>query len=118
SEATSVFNTCANGVGAVDFSSTAPTVVLYSQDFVSPRSVRGNVQWRGYPFNGRFASTVNTEVSYNVNQQSMFDLNFNPAQQFTLANEANRPVYVKTTSIVPSSGLVSSRDAKVSTNFN
>ena len=118
SEATSVFNQCANGAGATEFVSTAPNVSLYSQDFVSPRSVRGNLQWRGYPLNGRFSSTVNTEVSWNVNQQGNFDLNFDPTTRFTLGEEAGRPVYVQTTSIVPSSGLISSRDAKVSQDFN
>jgi hypothetical protein len=116
----SVFDACANGVGASEFVSNAPNVNLYSQDFVSPRSVRGNLNWRGYPFNGRFSSSLNFDASYNVNQSSNFDLNFNPdvVGKFTLADEDNRPVYVKNTSIVPSSGLISSRDAKVSQNFN
>ena len=114
--ATSVFDTCANGDPA--FVSTSPNVSLYSPSFVSPRSLRGNLQWRGYPFKGRFSSTVNTEFSYNVNQSGNFDLNFNPVQQFTIASEGNRPVYVKTSSIVPASGLISARDAKVSPTFN
>jgi hypothetical protein len=116
--ATSVFDVCANGATATEFISTAPNVSLYSQDFVSPRSLRGNLQWRGYPFKGRFASTVNTEFSYNVNQSGNFDLNFNPAQQFALTNEGNRPVYVKPTSIDSASGLISARDAKLSPSFN
>jgi hypothetical protein len=117
---TSIFDVCDNGVGASEFISTAPNVNLYSQDFVSPRSVRGNLNWRGYPFNGRFSSSINFDGSYNINQSSNFDLNFNPdvAGKFTLADEDNRPVYVKNTSIVPGSGLISSRDAKVSQNFN
>jgi hypothetical protein len=117
---TSEFNACANGVGASEFISTAPNVNLYSQDFVSPRSVRGNLQWRGYPFNGRFSSSLNFDGSYNINQSGNFDLNFDPTVvgKFNLVEEDNRPVYVKNTSIVPSSGLISSRDAKVSQNFN
>ncbi|HET9425628.1 MAG TPA: carboxypeptidase-like regulatory domain-containing protein [Gemmatimonadaceae bacterium] len=114
----SVFDVCANGVGASEFANTAPNVALFSQDFVSPRSLRSNLSWRGFPLNGRFASTVNAQVSYNMNQPGNFDLNFNPAPQFTLDNEGGRPVFVKTTSIVPSSGLISSRDAKVSSAFN
>jgi hypothetical protein len=115
---TSVFDACANGVGAAPFISTAPNVSLYARDYRSPRSLRGNLQWRGYPFNGRFSSTVNAEASYNMNQSSNFDLNFNPASQFALADEGNRPVYVQTASIVPSSGLISARDAKISPSFN
>ena len=115
---TSAPTICANGVGASNFSSSAPNVSLFARDYVSPRSLRSNLQWRGYPLNGRFSSTVNGTVSYNMNQASNFDVNFNPAPQFSLANEGNRPVYVQTSSIVPSSGLISSRDAKVSTNLN
>jgi hypothetical protein len=109
---------CANGVGAAEFSSTSPNVALFAQDFVSPRSVRSNLQWRGFPFNGRFISTVNGQVSYNLNQPGNFDLNFDPTPRFTLANESDRPVFVQTTSIVPASGLISSRDAKNSDSFN
>lgn len=117
---TSVFDTCANGVGATEFSSTSPSVSLFAKDFVSPRSLRSNLAWRGYPFGGRFSSSVSASVSYNMNQASQYDLNFNPnvPGQFTLADEGNRPVYVQPTSIVPSSGLISSRDAKMSTSFN
>lgn len=114
----SVFDTCANGVGATEFTNTAPNVSLFSQGFVSPRAVRSTFNWRGYPFNGRVSSSVSGTVSYNMNQPGFFDLNFNPVPRFTLANEDNRPVFVQTASIVPSSGLISSRDAKVSNAFN
>ena len=116
---TSIFNTCANGALPTDpFANTAPSVSLFADDFVAPRSLRSNLQWRGYPLNGRFAATVNGTVSYNMNQPGNFDLNFNPATQFTLANEGNRPVFVQPSSIVEASGLISSRDAKVSQEFN
>lgn len=115
----SVFDNCAGGGGPTDpFANSAPNVTLFSKDFVSPRSLRSNLQWRGFPFNGRFSATVNGEVSYNMNQPGNYDLNFNPAPQFTLDNEGGRPVFVQTSSIVPGSGLISSRDAKVSQAFN
>ena len=109
---------CANGVGASEFSSTSPNVTLFARDFVSPRSIRSNLAWRGFPFNGRFSSSVSGQASYNLNQPGSFDLNFDPTTRFTLANEGGRPVFVQPTSIVPSSGLISSRDAKVSNAFN
>jgi hypothetical protein len=117
--ATSEYDTCLNGTTG-PFASTAPNVTLFSDKFVSPRSLRGNLAWRGYPFNGRFSSSVSVEGSYNMNQSSPYDLNFNPTASpgFQLTNEENRPVYVQPTSIIEGSGLISSRDAKVSQNFN
>ena len=114
----SVFDVCANGVGASQFVSTAPNVTAFAKDFKTSTRMGGNLQWRGYPFNGRFSSTVNAEGWYNTHQQSAYDLNFNAQPQFALANEGNRPVYVQGSSIVPSSGLISARDAKVSQSFN
>lgn len=109
---------CANGVGASTFASSAPNVSLFSKDYVSPRSIRGNLAWRGVTFGNRFYTNLNGTVSYNANQASSFDLNFNPAAQFALADEGNRPVYAKSTSIVPASGLISSSDARISSSFN
>ena len=114
----SVFDVCANGVGAAPFISTAPNVTLFSQQFKASRRMGGNLQWRGYPFNGRFSSTVNAEGWLTRNNQNNYDLNFNAVEQFALSNEGNRPVYVQTSSIVPGSGLISARDAKVSQSFN
>jgi hypothetical protein len=115
--ASSVFDVCADSLAPTQFSNNTPNVTAFARDFVSPRSLRSNLQWRGYPFKGRFSSTVNAQVSYNVNQPGNYDLNFNPSQQFALADEGNRPVYVQQSSIVASSGLIASRDAKVSQAF-
>jgi hypothetical protein len=114
----SVYDVCANGVGGAPFISTAPNVTLFANDFKTPRRMGGNLQWRGYPFKGRFSSSVNLEGWLTTNNASNYDLNFNPLQQFALTSEGNRPVYVQNSSIVPSSGLISARDAKVSQSFN
>jgi hypothetical protein len=113
--ATSVYDDCLNGGGV--FSSTSPNVTVFSKDFVAPRSLRSNLQWRGYPFKGRFSSTVNMDVSYNMNVASSYDLNFNPTPQFSLADEDGRPVYVAPSSIT-SSGLPAARDGKRHPEFN
>ncbi|HYU53836.1 MAG TPA: hypothetical protein VEK37_12875, partial [Gemmatimonadaceae bacterium] len=44
--------------------------------------------------------------------------NFNPVVQFTLPDEDHRPVFVQTTSIVPATGSIASRDARVSSLFS
>ena len=51
-------------------------------------------------------------------RRSTLDLNFQPAQRFALADEAGRPVFVQPGSIVPATGAIASRDARVSPLFN
>ena len=53
-----------------------------------------------------------------MNQSGIVDLNFNPVVQFTLPDESHRPVFVQTTSIVPATGTIASRDARVSPLFS
>ena len=109
---------CANGVGASSFANSAPSVSLFASDYVAPRSVRSNLAWRGVTLGNRLMTSLNGTVSYNQNQASGFDLNFNPQSQFVLGDEGNRPVYAKVSSIVPASGLISSSDARVSPSFS
>ena len=109
---------CANGVGAAPFASSAPNVSLFATHFVAPRSLRGNLAWRGVALGNRFSTSVNGTVSYNLNQTNNYDLNFNPAAQFSLADEGGRPVFVQTTRIDPASGLASSSAARVSSGFS
>jgi hypothetical protein len=109
---------CANGVGAAPFASSAPNISLFARDYVAPRSLRGNLAWRGVTFGNRFFTNINSTVSYNLNQTNSYDLNFNPTSQFTLAGEDNRPVFVPTAQIDPVSGFPSSSAGRVSTSFN
>jgi hypothetical protein len=111
-------DTCRSGATATPLANNSPNVALFDKSFVSPRSLRSNLQWRGYPLNGRFSMTVNGTVSYNLNQQSQYDLNFDGSHPFAVDNEGDRPVYVDPANIVPTSGLISSRDARVSSSFN
>jgi hypothetical protein len=53
-----------------------------------------------------------------MNQSGFVDLNFSPTVRFTLADEARRPVFVNSTSIVPANGAIASRDARVSQLFS
>ncbi|MDB4907704.1 MAG: hypothetical protein JWO05_2488 [Gemmatimonadetes bacterium] len=109
---------CADGTTGTVFSNTLPNVALFSPDFVSPRSVRSNLQWNGPVLNNRFSVTVDGTYSRNLGQQSSVDLNFDPTTRFTLADEANRPVYVNSSSIVPATGAIASRDARKSVSFS
>jgi len=109
---------CADGsVGSV-FASNVPNVNLFAPDYQSPRSVRSNLNWTGPILNNRFSATADVTLSENLHQASNFDLNFNPTLQFTLPEENGRPVYVLPGSIVPATGVIASRDARVSQLFN
>jgi hypothetical protein len=109
---------CADGsVGSV-FASNVPNVNLFAKDFASPRSIRSNLNWSGPILGNRLAANWDVTYSVNLNQSSNYDLNFKPSQQFVLADEAGRPVYVLPGSIVPATGAIASRDARVSQQYN
>lgn len=109
---------CANGTSGSVFSSTVPNVSLFDKNYTSPRSVRSNLQWGGAILDNRFNGQFEVTYSLNLNQPGNVDLNFSPTQRFALAGEGNRPVYVQPTSIDPRTGLIASRDARVSQLYN
>ena len=100
------------------FASTVPNVTFFAMDYTAPRSLRSNLNWSGPLLGNRFAGNVELTYSRNMNQASIVDLNFNPVVQFTLPDESQRPVFVQTTSIVPQTGAIASRDARVSQLFS
>ena len=109
-------STCAGG-GSV-FASTLPNVTLFSTGYQPARSVRSNLQWNGPVLNNTFNATLEGTFSWNEQQQSSIDLNFNPTQRFALANEAGRPVFVQSTSIFPATGAIAPGDNRITTAFN
>ena len=109
---------CADGTTGSVFASSAPNASLFAGDFKAPRSVRSNVNWNGPILGNRFNATVDLTWSLNLNQASTLDLNFLPTPRFTLPDEADRPVYAQSSSIVPATGAIASRDARVSPLFN
>jgi hypothetical protein len=100
------------------FASTVPNVTFFARDYAAPRALRSNLNWSGPVLNNRFSAQVEATYSRNMNQSGFIDLNFSPTVRFTLADEAQRPVFVNTTSIVPASGTIASRDARVSQLFS
>ena len=109
---------CADGSLGSVFASNVPNVNLFARDFEAPRSLRSNLNWNGPILNNRFSASADITYSVNMNQASNYDLNFQPTQRFTLADEGGRPVYVQAGSIVPVTGAIASRDARVSQLFN
>jgi len=109
---------CADGTNGGVFANTAPNATLFASDYKAPRSVRSNVNWNGPVLGNRFNASVDLTYSLNLNQASTLDLNFQPTQRFALGDEAGRPVYAQLGSIVPATGAIASRDARVSPLFN
>ena len=110
--------TCANGTTGTPFSNTAPPVTAFSKDYVSPRSVRSNLNWAGPVLGNRFATSVDVTYSLNLNQSSFVDRNFSGTQRFSLADEGGRPVFVQPSSIVPGTGQIASQDARTSARYS
>src|SRR5213076_2561875 len=114
SDPSSVPSQCTDGSV---FASTVPNVTFFAKDYAAPRSLRSNLNWSGPLFNNLFSGNIEATYSLNMNQPGIVDLNFAPVVQFTLADEAHRPVFVQGTSIVPATGSIASRDARVSQLF-
>ncbi|MET0399018.1 MAG: carboxypeptidase-like regulatory domain-containing protein [Longimicrobiaceae bacterium] len=108
---------CADGSTGTVFSSAAPGVTLFSPDFRPQSSIRSNLSWNGSVLRGRLSLVVEGTYSVNLHQQRTLDLNFDPTARFTLAGEG-RPVFVDPASIVPATGSVASRGARVSQAFS
>ena len=67
----------------------------------------------GPMLDNRFRANVDVTYSLNMNQAGNYDLNFNPATQFTLGNEGDGRCTCSATSIVPTTGAIAARDARV-----
>ena len=115
---TVVLDRCADGTTGTVFSNGAPNVTLFADHFRPQRTVRSNLSWNGSILDGRFSTNIEGTYSLNLDQQRSVDLNFAPVERFALSEEGNRPVYVQVGSIVPTSGSIASRDARISQAFS
>jgi hypothetical protein len=114
----SVPSQCADGTGGTVFASSLPSVILVDPRYSPSRRISTDLNWRGAVLGNRFMATITGNYALNLEQQGEIDLNFDPTVRFNLADEGGRPVFVNTTSIVPSSGAIASRDARKSPLFN
>jgi hypothetical protein len=106
---------CADGTSGTIFSNAAPNVTFFHPDYAPQRSLRSNLSWNGTVLDSRFSLNVEGTYSLNSNQQRFVDRNFNATPQFNLAD--GRPVYVDAASIVPGTGVIAARGARVSPSF-
>jgi hypothetical protein len=105
--------TCADGTSGTVFANSVPNVTLFDPSFLAQRSLRSNLSWSGAVLKNRFMTSVDLTYSRNMAQASTFDLNFVGDQQFTLEDEGGRPIFVPTSAIVPGTGQVAWRQARV-----
>jgi hypothetical protein len=105
--------TCLDGSGVL--AERVPAVSLISPSYDVPHSWRASLNW---------SSNINTWLlklgvlgSYDLSQPGTIDVNFDGTPQFTLADGGDRPVYVPTAGIDPSSGAVSAAGARKSPLF-
>ena len=109
----SIPNTCADGTNGTVFSNSTPNVVLFDPNYAAQRSLRSNLQWSGPILANRLTATIDGTWSRNQHQAGSVDINFAGATNFLLANEGGRPVYVSPLAIVPTTGQVAFRDARI-----
>jgi hypothetical protein len=103
--------------GSTPFANVSPNVTLFADNYNASRSLRSNLRWSGPVLRNRFATSVDLMYSLNLNQQSSIDRNFDPTPQFVVPGESSRPVYVQSSSIVPTTGAIASQDARVSPRY-
>jgi hypothetical protein len=104
---------CVNGSGVL--AERAPSVALISPSYDVPRSWRASLDWNT-SFK-RILFRAGLLGSYDLSQPGVVDANFGGVSRLTLANEANRPVYVSPASIDPASGAVSAVESRKSDQF-
>ena len=96
---------CAAGAPPA-FSSTAPQVTAFANDFQAPRTWRTSLSVTRR-FWERWTASVDAQYAWGETLYGVVDRNLNTTPQFALANEGNRPVYVPAASIVPINGFTS-----------
>ncbi len=114
----SVPGSCADGTSGTVFSNAQPSVTVVDPEYQASRRLSADLNWNGWVLQNRFNLSVAGSYALNLDQQGEIDLNFAAAQQFSLAGEGGRPVFVAPTSIVPTTGAIASGDARVSHRFS
>jgi len=104
---------CVGGSGVL--ADRSPAVTLIDPSYDVPRSWRASLDWMTNIRSWLFR--VGTLASYDLSQPGVVDANFSGVTRLTLANEANRPVFVSAASIDPASGAVSAVESRKSAQF-
>ena len=109
----SIPSQCVNGSGVL--AERAPPVTLMDPSYDVPRSWRASLDWSTSV--NTWLLQVGTLASYDLSQPGVVDANFSGVSRMTLADEANRPVFVSAASIDPASGAVSATESRKSDQY-
>ncbi len=107
---------CVDGTAASPFVESSPSVLLYAPNFGTERNWRGELAWR-WILSEHVRATLGASYNVGLGRIEAVDLNFDPTVSFTLANEADRPVFVDANAIAPATGVLASTDSRVTDRF-
>jgi hypothetical protein len=113
SDPTSIPTQCVAGSGVL--AESAPSVTLIGKDYDVPHSWRASLDWNTSWKSWLLRAGV--LGSYDLSQPGIVDGNFSGVQRSSLASEGNRPVYVTSASIDPSTGAVSASESRRSDQY-
>jgi hypothetical protein len=101
--------------GASSFADTSRSVTMFDRDYRPLTSWRGTFGWTN-TIKGNYVA-IDAAYSLALNRPGSIDLNFAGVPRLSLGDEGGRPVYVSASSIVPTTGTLSSTDARKSAEF-
>lgn len=96
----------------------APPVALVASDYRPMSSWRANVNANVRLPSPAWQATLASTYALNRDLPAAVDLNLSTATRATLPLEANRPIFVPATSIVPASGAVSWAGSRIAPQFS
>jgi hypothetical protein len=97
---------CADGSSGTVFSTLSPSISLFDPGFRQQRALRAAADWSGPILDNRLAFGIQGVVTRALNQSGFVDINVDTTTRFTLAGEANRPVFAEPGAIVPETGNI------------
>jgi len=110
--------TCLNtgGGSSTNGADSLRTVTAFDKDFESPRAWRGSLGLQkrlGQGLNG----SIDLTYARGMTLFGVTDANLNTHPQFTLPDEGNRPVYVASSSITPTTGATTIAASRIDPNY-
>jgi hypothetical protein len=95
----------ANVPGIPQGSAQRPSYInLFDDDYKVPRTWKSDIAYQRRLLNGDLTLGVSAQYAHTSSLYRYVDLNLRPAPEFTLANEANRAVFVPASSITATGG--------------
>jgi len=114
----SIPSACADGSAGTVFGAVSPNVTLFTPGFQEPRALRAAADWSGPVLDNRFVLGLQAIVSNGMHQPGGVDVNVTRAARFSLAGEAQRPMYVDPSAIVVNTGAIAAGAGKLSPAFH